>query len=175
MNRARHILVAVLIMLLPLPAYAQRQCPKQIYADPTLSPDFDCPGPGEDELLPQLELKVSVPLNQKQPAPWDGILMDRNRVLKLGFRIKAVRRLRWEELQYCSELAAAEVDYVEANAQAEIDLLKSQRENYKLQTDVLQEEIARRGKWYRSPAIWFTVGFVVAAAGATAIAFAVRD
>lgn len=175
MNRAKHILAVVLIVLLPFPSYAQKQCPKQDYTDTVQAPDFDCPGPGEDELLPQLELKVSVPLKKTQPAPWDGILMDRNRVFKLGFRIKAVRRLRWEELQYCGELAAAEIEYVGQIAQAEIDLLKSQRENYKSQTTVLQEEITRLSKWYRSPSVWFAVGFVVAAAGATAIAFAVRD
>ncbi len=175
MKHAWCIIAALVVLLLSASAHAQEQCPKQIYTDAGQLPDFNCPGPGEDELLPRLDLKTSIDLKMEQQAPWAGILMDKNRVLKLGFRIKAIRRLRWEELQYCGELAAAEVDYAEQSARAEIQLIASQRENYKAQTEVLQEAITRHGKWYRSPAIWFTAGFVVAAAGAVVVAVALRN
>ena len=163
----------ILTILVSFPVYGQKQCPRQIYTDLSVEPDCNCPGPGEEDLLPKLELKETVALEPNQPAPWAGLLMDKNRVLRLGLRVKALRRLRWEELRYCGELAAAELDYLEDTSQAEINLRTSQRDTYKAQVDVLQKEVARLSGWYRSPILWFSVGVVVtAAATATAVVVA---
>lgn len=162
------------ILFLSFPAHAQKQCPRQNYVDLSVEPDFDCPSPGEEDLLPKFELKESVALELNQPAPWGGILMDVDRVLRLGLRIKALRRLRWEEMRYCGELAAAELDYIEDTSRAELDLRTSQRDTYKSQVEILQREVRALGSWYRSPILWFSVGVVVAAAGTTAAVLATR-
>ena len=167
-------LVFVLILLYATPAHTEEQCTKQIYTDREVKPDFNCPGPGEEGLLPKLELKKSVALELKQPAPWAGILLDRGRVLTLGLRVKALRRLRWEDMMYCGEMAGAEVDYVEQSGQIEVELRTSQRDSYKQQVVVLEKERDRLNSWYRSPILWFSVGVVVTAAGTVAAVYATK-
>jgi hypothetical protein len=169
------ILALVLSLLLAAPLHAQEQCPKQTYTDPAKEPDYSCPSPGEDHLVPKLQLKASTKLLVGDRAPWTGILMDSGRVMVLGLRIEALRRLRWEDTLYCAELAGAQVDYVAQMAQAELELCISQRNNYKSQTKRLQKEVIKAYKWYRSPALWFTAGFVIAAAGTTIIVVAIQD
>lgn len=163
------------LLLCMTPLYAHGQCPKQIYTDPLIQPDFDCPSPGEEELLPKLELRPSVGLEPTQPAPWPGILMDRDRVFLLGMRIQALRRIRWNETIGCAERLEAEVDYISQTKQATLNLCISQRDSYKKQTEAAQKEVIKAYKWYRSPALWFTAGFVIAAAGATVIVVVVRE
>ena len=174
--RAHQICCMVLSSLLfAPPAWAEEQCPKQVYTDPLIQPNFDCPSPGEEELLPKLELRPSVGLEPTQSAPWAGILMDRDRVFLLGMRIQALRRIRWNETLGCAERLEAEIDYISQTKQATLSLCISQRDSYKKQTEAAQKEVIKAYKWYRSPALWFTVGFVVAAAGTTIIVVAVRD
>jgi hypothetical protein len=168
-----HILLVLAIWLWP--AAGQSQCVKQIYTDPKVEPNYDCPGPGEDALVPRLELKTSVELKVKQPAPWDGILMGKNRVLTLGLRIKALRRIRWQETVGFKERLEAEKKLDASMYQATINLRTSQRDNYKNQVVEARKEIDRLSKWYRSPTFWFATGFITAAAGATALAFGLRD
>lgn len=169
----RWLLVAA--MLFTVPAGAQEPCAKQTYTDPAKEPDYSCPSPGEDYLVPKLQLRDSTRLLVGDRAPWTGILLDSGRVMVLGLRIEALRRLRWEDMLYCAELAGAQIDYVEQTAQAELGLCTSQRNNYKGQAKELQEEVIKLNKWYRSPALWFAAGFVVAAVGAVVVVVAVRD
>lgn len=166
--------VLVFIILLSAPA-AQGQCTKQVYSDPLIQPDFTCPSPGEDDLIPKLELRPSVGLEPTQPAPWAGILMDRDRVFQLGLRIQALRRLRWNDNVGCAERLVAEIDYISQTKQATLNLCIAQRDNYKKQAETAQKEVSKAHKWYRSPALWFTAGFVIAAAGTTIIVVAVQD
>lgn len=166
---------AVLIVLLfSAPAWAQTPCPTQIYTDAKKEPNYDCPSPGEDSLVPRLQLKTSVELVVKKPAPWSGILLDKNRVLTLGLRIKALRRIRWQENISFQEKLANEKKFDASMYQATLNLRTDQRDNYKKQTEALQKEVIRLNKWYRSPTFWFAAGFVTAAAGATALAFGLR-
>jgi hypothetical protein len=166
--------VLVFIILLSAPA-ARGQCTKQVYSDPLIQPDFTCPSPGEDDLIPKLELRPSVGLEPTQPAPWAGILMDRDRVFQLGLRIQALRRLRWNDNVGCAERLVAEIDYISQTKQATLNLCIAQRDNYKKQAETAQKEVIKAHKWYRSPALWFTAGFVIAAAGTTIIVVAVQD
>jgi hypothetical protein len=169
------ILALVLSLLLAAPLHAQEQCPKQTYTDPAKEPDYSCPSPGEDHLVPKLQLKASTKLLIGDRAPWTGILMDSGRVMVLGLRIEALRRLRWEDMMYCGEVAGAQIEYVEQTAKAELGLRTSQRDNYKNQAKELQEEVIKLTKWYRSPILWFATGFVVAAAGAVVVVVVVRE
>ena len=171
----RAIIIFLGLLLLPATSYGQDRCPKQVYSDPSKQPDFNCPGPGEDALMPQLKTRSSVGLEPTEPAPWAGVLMDRNRVYLLGLRIKALRRIRWEEIMGCGEILNAEIDYITQTKQATIDLRTSQRDNYREQTKDLQKEVVELNKWYRSPALWFATGFVVAAAGAVVVVVVVRE
>jgi len=167
-------LVLVFAFLLAArPTYGQ--CTKQIYTDPLIQPDFDCPSPGEEELLPKLELRPSVGLEPTQPAPWAGVLMDRDRVFLLGMRIQALRRIRWNENTGFAERLEAEVDYISQTKQATLNLCIAQRDNYKKQAETAQKEVIKAYKWYRSPALWFTAGFVIAAAGVTVIVVVIQD
>jgi hypothetical protein len=167
--------LVVALLILTMPARVQAQCTKQTYTDPLIQPDFDCPSPGEEELLPKLELRPSVGLEPTQPAPWPGILMDRDRVFLLGMRIQALRRIRWNETIGCAERLEAEIDYVSQTKQVTLNLCISQRDNYRKQTEAAQKEVIKAYKWYRSPALWFATGFVVAAAGAVIVVVAVRE
>jgi hypothetical protein len=166
--------LALTVLLCSAPAYATAPCTKQIYTDLKKEPNYSCPGPGEDSLVPRLQLKTSVELKVKKPAPWPGILMDKNRVMTLGLRIKALRRIRWQETIGWQEKLENEKKFQAAMYQATLNLRTSQRDNYKSQTKALQEEVIRLNKWYRSPTFWFATGFVVASAGATALAFGLR-
>jgi hypothetical protein len=165
----RAVIIFLVLSLLPVSGYGQRQCHKQIYSDPLIQPDFDCPSPGEEELLPQLELRSSVALEPTQPAPWAGILMDRDRIFMLGMRIQALRRIRWIETLGCAERLEAEIDHISQSKQVTLNLCIKQRDNYKKQVEVAQKEAIKAYKWYRSPVLWFVTGFVVAAAGAVVV------
>lgn len=149
-------------------------CTPQDYSDHRNEPDYSCPGPGEKELVPSIQLKESVVLMAKEPAPWDGILLDGNRVLTLGLRIKALRRIRWNEGVLCRGRREAEVSYVRSKAEVELNLRTTQRDVYKKQARALQEEVTRLKKWYRSGPFWFAVGVVTATAGTLAAVFAAK-
>ena len=166
--------LTLIILLCAAPSWAQTPCAKQIYTDQKSEPDYNCPSPGEDSLVPRLQLKTSVELDVKKPAPWPGILLDKNRVMTLGLRIKALRRIRWQETLGWQDRLENEKQFQVAMFQATLTLRTSQRDNYKDQAQALQEEVTRLNKWYRSPTFWFATGFVVACAGATALAFGLR-
>lgn len=168
------VLLALAIWLWPALGNAGDTCTKQIYSNPNVEPDYACPGPGEAAMVPRLQLKTSVELKVKAPAPWPGILMDKNRVMTLGLRIKGLRRLRWQETIGAQEKLEAEKKFQASMYQATLNLRTSQRDNYKQQNVGLKEEIIRLNKWYRSPTFWFAAGFITVAAGATALAFGLR-
>jgi hypothetical protein len=170
----RTTVIGLLLALYSAQAIAAEPCTKQIYTNPKAEPNYDCPSPGEDSLVPRLQLKTSTELKLKQPAPWEGILMGKNRVLALGLRIKALRRLRWQETIGHQEAMEAEKKYQASMFNATINLRTSQRDNYKEQVVAQRKEIERLNRWYRSPTFWFVTGVVVTAAGATALAFGLR-
>lgn len=166
--------LAFLILLISSTTWAQAPCSKQIYTDFKSEPNYDCPSPGEDALVPRLELKTSVALTPGAKVPWDGILLDKNRVMTLGLRITALRRLRYLDLKSAAEQREAERKFEASQFAATLGLRTAQRDNYKSQTEALQKEVIKLNKWYRSPTFWFCAGVVVTAAGATALAFGLR-
>lgn len=162
------------LLLLPSLSWAADPCTLQTYSDPKVEPNYDCPSPHEDSLVPRLELKTSVNLKVKEPAPWAGVLMDKERVIVLGLRVKALRRLRWQDMRTAEGKLSNELGLAKATSKAALNLAVSQRDNYKEQTKALQEEVIRLNKWYHSKVFWFSVGFITAAAGATALAYGLR-
>ena len=129
----------------------------QIYTDQAREPNYDCPSPQESVLIPDLPEKTSTELRIGQPAPFDGIFLDKNRVLVLGLRIKALRRIRYVETTSSARTLKAEVEYQQKLAKTQQDLLSSQVDSYKKQLQNAQEELAKERKWYKS----WTFGVVV--------------
>jgi hypothetical protein len=148
-------------------------CVPQKYNDPKTQPDYSCPSPGESALVPHISLRTSTELTKGKAAPWTGILMDPNRALVLGLRVKALRRLRWmDEISHQDKLAN-EVEFFKKTSEAERNLLTSQRDSYRDQTKELQRQLASERAWYRSWAFGVVVGVLtttVAVVAAAAIA-----
>lgn len=165
-------LIAVTVLLYSFTCAAD-QCPKQIYTTDT-PPDYNCPGPDEDAMVPSLQMQTSVALTVKSKVPWPGILMDKNRVLVLGLRIKGLRRIRYLEGRAARERLASELKFAREDSKADLDLRTSQRDNYKKQVGVQAKEIASLKSWYRSGPFWFAVGVVTASAGTLAAVLAAK-
>jgi len=153
---------------------ARADCPMQVYGDPAKEPNYDCPSPNEDVLVPDIQALPSVELKKGEASPREGILLDRNRVLGLGLRIKALRRLRWMETTSSAKQLQAETAYQQKVAKAKEDLLGSQVESYKKQLLDARADLASAQKWYRSWTFGVVVGIVVTAAGGTALGLALR-
>lgn len=157
-------------------ALADSQCTTQDYTKAIPAPNFTCPSPQEEALVPDLEVgpKASVPLLTGKAAPWDGILMDKDRVIQLGLRVTALRRLRWMDTLKAQDLLVAEKRLVEDSQKANLQLATSQRDNYKQQLAQTQEDLAKERKWYRSWTFGLIVGIVTTSAAAIAIGYVSR-
>jgi len=168
-------LLVVALLALPAPLRAQNpQCLAQDYSDPKKEPSYACPGPGEDALVPRLNPKDSVALKLGVPAPWEGILLDKDRVLELGLRITALRRIRWMETTSAGEKLASEVKFTTQSLRADLDLRTSQRESYKKQVTQLQTELSKERAWYRSWTFGAVVGVVVTTVAVVAVAYVAK-
>lgn len=167
------ILIAVLTQLWPTVVFAA-DCPRQDYSNPKTEPDYNCPGPEEETMVPPLQMSDSLELLKGKTAPWDGVLMDKNRVLFLGLRVKALRRIRYIERQSFAQKIEAESTFLKASAKADLDLRTSQRDSYKEQLVQAQKDLAKAHAWYRSWTFGMVLGIVVTAAGATALAYSLR-
>jgi|WetSurSiteA1Bulk_404760.scaffolds.fasta_scaffold34274_2 hypothetical protein len=163
----------ILLFLFTTSAHAQTVCGPQNYVV-KIEPNYDCPSPQEDVLVPDLQAQPSVELLKGAVAPRDGVLLDKNRVLVLGLRIKALRHIRWIETVAAGQKLTAEVAYQQKIAKAQADLQTSQIESYKRQLIETQEALAREQKWYKSWTFGVVVGIVVTAAGGTALGYALR-
>jgi hypothetical protein len=149
-------IIIPLAFLLSTTASAQT-CPKQDYQGKT-QPNYECESPGEADLLPDLQFQhSSLELKVGTPTPWPGILMDKDRAIQLGLRIKALRRLRYLDGQACREKQEMDADFFQKEHQLETNALRSSLE-------VAQQELKNEQKWYKS--VWFGVGVgVVITAG----------
>jgi hypothetical protein len=155
--------ILVLLFLFPSVAWAEESCGPQDYGSST-QPNFQCPGPGESDLVPDLNPPPSVPVKQGQSivAPWEGSLVHRDRMTYLGLRISAIRRLRWLDGLEAQQQQEIEVEYVRQTITARLDLATAQRDALQAQLDRANTEIQSAARWWRSPAFWFAVGIVTA-------------
>ena len=101
--------------------------------------------------------------------------MDKDRVIQLGLRTTALRRIRWMETVAAKERLDSELKFLTQSNKADLDLKTSQREAYKKQATELQVELEKERKWYRSWTFGVVVGVVVTAAAATALAYGLRQ
>lgn len=147
------------------PLFAQGEpCEPQNYSSPQ-SPDFSCPAQDELALVPNsVELwPASIPVTRGQSfvAPWDGILVHRDRLIELGLRLKAVRRLRWIDGQAVTARLSLEQRYRDRILSISRDHLRQEQERWQRENDVLRKSLASQGKWYRSFWFGYLMGTVV--------------
>lgn len=152
-------------------AYAE-PCGPQLYTDQVKEPNYDCPSPLENILTPDLPELPSVELKKADPAPRPGILLDVNRVLTLGLRIKALRRIRWMETTAAEKKLESEIKYQQKVGEAKEKLLQSQVDSYKGQLQTAQQDLEKERKWYRSWSFGLVIGIVTTTAAAVGIAYA---
>lgn len=166
-------LVIILILTFPVAVHAEEYCQPQDY-DSEDQPDFDCPGPEEGLLVPRLNPPPSIPVveGESLSAPWEGALVHRDRLLRMGTTITAIRRLRWNDrvrllteyqilLSYNSDICDANANH----AQAEIEF-------YREALDTANERVQSSRAWHKSWWFGFTVGIVSAGALVALTAYA---
>ncbi len=158
-------LLLILLLAIP-PRFAEAEiCGPQEY-DSEVEPDFDCPGPDEAELVGSIGAPSSIPVDQgdQVTAPWEGALVHRDRMLELGLKIMGLRRLRWvDRLRLRTEYEIV----IEAESRIyEARLLHAQQqvETYQERVNQLIAQENKARSWWRSPALWFTIGVLTAGA-----------
>lgn len=157
------LLAFLLVLLFPFATRGETHCGPQDY-DAHSEPDFNCPGPGERELRQDLDPPDSIPVStgQRVVSEWDGALVHRDRLSEIGFAVKAVRRLRWADRLRLREEYDVQRQYHQQIAEAQSRFLEQQRDAYQERWRAAEERSASAYTWWRSPALWVTVGAVVA-------------
>lgn len=156
-------LIILLIILWPSVALCEQSCGPQNY-DSEEQPDFDCMGPGESDLRVELHAPSSIPVHQGEEmvAQWDGALVHRDRMLEIGLSLLAVRRLRWLDRLRLSEEYQIQTEAAQRIAAARLEFAQQQRDAYQDRATAAERRASSANAWWRSPALWFAVGVVVA-------------
>lgn len=154
-----------LVLLYPSEGLTEQHCGPQDY-DSEEAPDFDCPGPGERDLTPRLNPPASVPVHQGQElvVEWEGALVHRDTLLEVGLALKASRRLRWADRLRIHQEYAIRIRYLEQVAEARQTFAEEQRDAYEERARAAEQRAASSQAWWRSPALWFTIGIITAGA-----------
>lgn len=160
------LLTALIVFMVPSTVSAQEICGPQDYSSET-QPNFECPSPGESEMVPDLHPPASVPTKVGVTITplWDGALVHRDRMLELGLRIQGLRRLRWADRIHSAAEYDVELQYSRELCSTRVGLAESQRDAYQEQLQLSQERVAHEQSWYRS--WWF--GVVVGVIGTAAV------
>lgn len=146
---------------------AQTICGPQDY-DGRTPPDFTCPSPDESGLVPDLNPPASIPVQlgykilnvQGQTVKtmeWEGAVVHRDRLIEMGLKLHAVRRLRWADRLRLKGEYDVGLQHCEETHVAEEKLLKTQRDDIQARFTASQQAVSDANAWYRS--FWF--GFVV--------------
>lgn len=148
-------------------------CEVQNY-ESEITPDFDCPGPEEEGLIPDLNPPPSVPVEESREivAEWEGALVHRDRLLQVGLTIKGLRRLRWADRLRLRREYDIYLEYVEETERIRRELVESQRDAFEERLVLSQQRTERAQAWWRSPALWFAIGFISAGAITALTAYA---
>lgn len=155
--------VALLIVIYPAQGLAQTVCGPQDY-DSEQAPNFECPSPEEEALVPRLRPPASIPIHQGESvtAPWDGILVHRDRLILNGLKISALRRLRWVDRLHLAERYRIEIAHARATGAIRETLLEEQADYYQGRATVAERATRHASAWYRSFGFGLVVGFVAA-------------
>lgn len=176
----------VILVCLALSASAwgqQKPCATQDYSDPTKAPRWDCPGPDEGILVPDIKFSPSLGLpagslvtpkgaKKARLIDFDTVLLDRAKVTQLGLRIQGLRRLRWLERHKAAEVVKIERKYMSDRLTAQLKLEKSRVKEAVQQRDSARKERDSARKWYRSWSFGLVVGVLTTTAATIAIAYA---
>lgn len=167
------------LVLIPSNAFAKdKTCGQQNYSAAT-EPDFECPSPGEVMFIPDMPLRpsIGVPAGsvirlkgtaQFKPIAYEAVLLDKLRVIHLGLRVIALRKLRYLDGQNSKSVFSLKEKYGKDTQDALIKLYQSKED--KLKNKILDmgrliqskdKEITRLTTWYRSPLLWFCTGATV--------------
>lgn len=166
-------LILILALSVPGSVFAQDYCEPQNY-DGEDEPDFNCPSPEEGLLVPHLNPPPSIPVVEGETvtAPWEGALVHRDRLLRMGTTITAIRRLRWNDrIRLMTEYRIL-LDYHEEICEANANHSHAETEFYREAMQTANERVESSRAWFRSPWFGFTVGFVSAAALVALTAYA---
>jgi len=160
----RHLALALVLLASPA-AYAQTVCGPQNY-DIEEEPDFDCPGPNELEMIPDLRPPPSVAVEAGDivEVQWEGAVVHRDRLIQMGLRIRALRSLRWSDRLRIHAEYQIRLTHQEETAAARLEHAEERVEVYQEALGRANERVSSAGAWYRS--WWFGYLMGVLSAGA---------
>ena len=153
----------VLLVLYPTTLWGNDPlCEEQVYDNRDEPPNFECPSPGESALVQDLGAEPSVPLEagEEFTAYWDGAFVHRDRLIEIGLRIKAIRRLRWSDRVLVADEKRLQLEHASRTAAIRLESARERIEHYR---EALSEANSRTEKaqaWYRSWVFGFLVGVV---------------
>lgn len=158
-------LICLLIVLaFPLRAHGEEECVEQDY-ERVEEPDFNCQSPGERTLVPDLDPERTIPVGYGEQfvAPWDGGFVDVDRLIEVGLRVKALRRLRWlDNIRLMGE-ARLRLEHAERVLAVVKEQHEIRVEQYRRALNEANQRTSRATAWYRSWVFGFLVGIVSAA------------
>jgi hypothetical protein len=148
--------IILFVLLFSKNAFSEQNCKIQNY-DSETAPNFHCPGPGETELVPSLNPPESVPVQdgEQVTAPWDGAVVHRDRLIEMGLKLTAVRRLRWLDRLQLAARYTVETEFNSRLATARIEFYEQRQRETALAAQQLREELKSSSTWYRS--LWFGI------------------
>jgi len=166
-------IVSVLVLLVCCGDVYAADCGPQDY-EADKDPDYDCPGPDENYVVPKLEYRPAVTIEKGATASFSGLVLEQNQVLQLGLRIKGLRRLRYLDTQKAAKTHLAEMDLQKKLSAADTKLVEAQRDNYKEQAVQLQKDLVSERAWYRSWTFGFVLGALITTTAAVSLAVSVK-
>lgn len=166
-------LAPILILLAPMAAAAQTICPPQDY-DSETEPNFDCPSPSEESMIPRLSPPPSIPVEVGDvvEAQWEGAVVHRDRLVRMGLTITALRRLRWADRLRLRAEFQIRLEHQDEVCDANLEHAQAETEVYQEALQLANERVESSQAWYRSWWFGFTLGVVAAGALVALTAYA---
>lgn len=158
-----NVLILIALLSLPIDVEAEEMCGRESY-DTLEEPNFDCPSPGEVDLLPDLRPPDSIPIEAgvEISAPWEGALVHRDKLVEVGSRIKTLRRLRWlDRLQVLTEYQI-QLEYQEGVCNANINHANERIKIYQEALSRANSEVDSSRVWYKTFWFGYTIGVISA-------------
>jgi hypothetical protein len=163
-------LAVALVLLFPATATAQTICGPQNYDLPQ-PPDFTCPSPDESGLVPDLNPPPSISvqtgwklLNAQgqvvKNIEYDGAIVHRDKLIEMGLKLHAVRRLRWADRLRLKGEYDVGLQHCEDTHVAEEKLLRTQRDDVQARLTVQERLTSDANHWSRSWMFGFLIGFL---------------
>lgn len=158
-------LAPILILLVPTQVLAQTVCGPQNY-DSEAEPDFDCPSPSETSMIPRLQPPPSVPVEVGDvvEVQWEGAVVHRDRLLRMGLTVTALRRLRWSDRLRLRTEFEIRLEHREAVCAVNLEHAQAETAVHQEALETANERVESAQAWYRSWWFGFILGVVSAGA-----------